>query len=59
MVDVLDLGSSFCQFESGRGQMVYGWRCRGLRSLGEMVDAAALKAAPIRGIGSSPIASTA
>ena len=48
MVDVPDLGSGFCRFESGPGH----------RSLGEMVDTAALKAAPLRGTGSSPVASS-
>lgn len=50
MVDVTDLGSVFWQFKSASGHSTQP-PC----PLGEMVDTAALKAAPPRGIGSSPV----
>lgn len=50
MVDVTDLGSVFWQFKSASGHS-NDLFC----PLGEMVDTAALKAAPLKGIGSSPV----
>jgi hypothetical protein len=50
MVDVPDLGSGFCRFKSGHGQ-------KKLSSLGETVDAAALKVVLLEGTSSILVAS--
>lgn len=55
LVDVLDLGSRFWEFKSPPGYLPSHHTSS---PLGETVDAAALKAAPILGIGSSPVVGT-